>query len=1496
MAKKIYLALFLIAIFPLIQPNFIKAQSGEINVSESRELENTKGTPVRQVADNGTNSVIIEYSFSKFKYNSLKVNNSIYQYINVDGFSKMGEVGKPALPSHCDMLAVPDNAIASIKIISAEYKEYSDFNIHPALEPALDTEGAPEPDFVIDSKTYSTNSFFPSTHVEIVEIQKLRGTEIAIIQIRPVLFNPITKKIRVYSNIKYEVEFTGSNKSFERIGLESSAHYTNFLKRQLLNNASIPDGQSMTFLGNNNTRKDYIILSTTYYSAAADSLAKWKQQLGYTVEVVNRASWTANQIRDSIHTRYHNWLPKPDYFVILGDHGDLPADEYMTGGSNPTMYGTDLYFACMDGSVDYYPDMAYGRISVSSASQAVSVVQKIINYERYPINDTSFYQNGLNCAQYQDDNTDGFADRRFTHTSENVRDYVMSKGYDVQRIYYTNGNVTPMYYNGGHYSQDSTLIPSVLLKSNGFQWNGGATQISNSINEGKFYVLHRDHGYVGGSGWAHPYFTKASMNALNNGNKLPVVFSINCHTGEFTLNECFSEKFLRMTTGGAVGVFGASHASYSGYNDALAAGFFDAIWSSPGLTPTFGSGGVNNPGNPSNTDVYTMGDVLNHGFLRMRQTWSGSGNGHRHQHRLFHYFGDPAMKMWTNMPVIILANHPDTVIVGTTSIQITNSTCPDALATLFYKGELIAKVQLNNGAATMNFIPLNDTSEIGILTLSKHNCKPYIAEIQIENFGSPMNDEPCNSIELNVGKYCTPYYADNNGASSSSVTTPTCGGYNGADVWFMIEVPQSGNVIIECDTIFNGITDGAIAVYSGNCSGLTQISCDDNSGTGSMPYLNLTNQTVGDSLYIRFWENGGNQFGAFSICVYEPDTFDYAALPYYTGFENGLDQYWMTQSANTNGRIIIDTNCTSFSGIANLKMDVQNSGTYCLNESWLRLNLENETNVKMNFWWREFGDENSGTDGVYFSDDGGDNFVKVITFNGSWDNWTNYIVDIDKLSQEAGLIFTDVFVIKFQQYDNWYSICNNPGGGDGFAFDEINIYEDSAVTYSSIPYSTGFETGFDNSWRIKSSVSSGRILPTSTKAPHLGNYHLTMDAAIGGTYYVNQAKLHLDLSNESDVQLSFWWKDFGDENHTEDGIFFSDDGGNNFVKVKSLQDTSHFWMQKNLNVDALCQANNLNLSSNFVIKFQQYDNYGIGSDGVAFDDIAVNSTPKAFITIEPYVFNYKIDTGKVFYDTTNIINSGNDTLTVQSIQYQQPFSINLTSISVLPGDTQQLAIQFAPDSVKNYLEMAYVLSNAVTGTDSIYFYGRGMDRRMYADVDSLKFDTALLFIRDTLIFNVFSKGTDRIRVNDIIVSSPFKVISGKSFNLDPAEDTITVKIECRPLSSGVFSENIHFVTDGDDLFVPVMAKVISGVSINEKLDVLKIEIFPNPAKDKVYIELNNQAEVQFKLMDVLGQIIINRKLNESQFINIQNLASGIYYIEIYSPALESKMVEKLFVE
>jgi len=701
--------------------------------NESDNIETTM--PVRHINDNGVNGLRIEYNFPGSIVSNLEVSENTYQFLNIEGFGKLSEVGKPALPAHNDFVSIPNQAEATINILSIEYKEFDNYLIHPALQLATDTHGDPEPEFEIDQDFYNTDVVYPENPVRIEEILDYRGNAIAKVKICPVQYNPLKKKIKVISKIVYEVKFSQSKSFFGQKSV--TENFGKIFTNIVLNSKSVKEEiysilNNKTQYNKDDERADIIIVTNSAYDEAAQEYANWKMQLGYSTEIVSQSVWTSEEVKEAIHSRYDTWEPKPDYFVIIGDHQDVPGEIVQSPDQND--FSTDLYYACMGNTFDYIPEMAHGRISVKNTNQANMVVQRIIDYEKNPVEDASFYENAVNCAYFQDDENNGYATRRFAHTSENIRDYVMGQGYSVERIYTTQSNVTPTHYNNGYYSNGES-IPNELLRSSGYPWNGGTQDIINSINEGKFYVFHRDHGYAGGTGWADPQFTTSQMGGLDNGNKLPVVFSINCHTGEFLLDECFAEKFMRLDDGGAVGVFAASYYSYSGCNDGLALGFVDAIWSNPGLIPVFGDGGLPNPNLTPHDDLLTMGDVLNQGLIRMMETWDGGYNANKYTHQLFHYFGDPAMKIWTSTPVEIAATNTDTIIYGeTTSISITNCSLDDGLASLLINGELLGKTELVNGEGEIEF-PAT-VGNFAVLTISKHNYKPFIDTILI--FGTPF--------------------------------------------------------------------------------------------------------------------------------------------------------------------------------------------------------------------------------------------------------------------------------------------------------------------------------------------------------------------------------------------------------------------------------------------------------------------------------------------------------------------------------------------------------------------------------------------------------------------------------------------------------------------------------------------------------------------------------------------------------------------------------------
>jgi len=139
-------------------------------------------------------------------------------------------------------------------------------------------------------------------------------------------------------------------------------------------------------------------------------------------------------------------------------------------------------------------------------------------------------------------------------------------------------------------------------------------------------------------------------------------------------------------------------------------------------------------------------------------------------------------------------------------------------------------------------------------------------------WAQPANDNPCGAVSLLVNPTCT-YVAGTtlNATATAGVPAPGCASYVGADVWFSAVVPANGQLILNSNT--GVILDGGMALYTApSCSGpFALLECDDDdSPNGLMPYINRTGLVPGSTVYIRFWEFGGNNNGTFSICASVP--------------------------------------------------------------------------------------------------------------------------------------------------------------------------------------------------------------------------------------------------------------------------------------------------------------------------------------------------------------------------------------------------------------------------------------------------------------------------------------------------------------------------------------------------------------------------------------------------------------------------------------------------
>lgn len=136
---------------------------------------------------------------------------------------------------------------------------------------------------------------------------------------------------------------------------------------------------------------------------------------------------------------------------------------------------------------------------------------------------------------------------------------------------------------------------------------------------------------------------------------------------------------------------------------------------------------------------------------------------------------------------------------------------------------------------------------------------------------APPNDDPCAATALPINASCVMTADDNlSAANTAGVAVPSCASYSGSDVWYTVTAIESGTLNIE--TTAGTLTDGGLALYSGiDCSTLTELECNDDSGPGLMPKLTSL-VTAGTTYWIRMWEYGGDFEGTYNICVWQDTT------------------------------------------------------------------------------------------------------------------------------------------------------------------------------------------------------------------------------------------------------------------------------------------------------------------------------------------------------------------------------------------------------------------------------------------------------------------------------------------------------------------------------------------------------------------------------------------------------------------------------------------------
>jgi len=619
----------------------------------------------------------LNYSVNKMFLSDVNVDGITMKAATIEGIFLPNDAGKPDLAGTGRYIAIPTGANVNYRIISSRKEVIKDVIIAPA--PVLPLDSDPSPlKYIKDQNVYGKSEYYPVSPVSISPVTNIRGVDAVIIGVTPFQYNPVTKELIVYTDLRIEVSYAGGN---GRMGNDAfrSRWWEPVLSDVFLNYSSLPVidfdhryGDMMLLDG-----YEYVIITPngSDFIAWADTLKKFRSAQGIKTGVFKLSDIggnTVSAIKTWVTNAYNSWTIKPAAICLLGDYGsDANSTIISILQTHPASYpafASDNYYSDVNG--DEMPEIVFSRIIANNAAQLQTLISKNLNYERNPPTSATFYNKPITALGWQ-------TERWFQICSEVLGGFFRSIGKQPTRINKVYSGTPGTSWSTA--TNTATVVNYFGTVGLGYipmtpdslgNWDGGtAAMVNAAINSGSFLLQHRDHGMY--TGWGEPSYTTSNISSLTN-TDLTFVYSINCQTGGYhnpsgcPAEGSFVEVFYRYKynniNSGALGMVCPSEVSYSFVNDTYCWGMYDNMW--PNFMPAYGT----TP--PSRDQKPAFGMAAGKYFLQ-QSSWPYNTGDKLVTYRLFHMHGDAFLNLFSNVPQNLTVSHASVILSGVTSFNVT---------------------------------------------------------------------------------------------------------------------------------------------------------------------------------------------------------------------------------------------------------------------------------------------------------------------------------------------------------------------------------------------------------------------------------------------------------------------------------------------------------------------------------------------------------------------------------------------------------------------------------------------------------------------------------------------------------------------------------------------------------------------------------------------------------------------------------------------------------
>ncbi len=446
----------------------------------------------------------------KFEVNSYDLRNVATpagnaKVLDVPGAAKILVKGAPELSKLTAALVIPDQAKMKVEVIDSRFIDITNVVIAPS-KGVLTRDINPDDVPYEYGKVYQRDAFYPGNLAAPGNPYIARDLRGQAVSVNPFQYNPVTKVLRVYTEITVKVSNTGQKGENILVRDKKPQGYQpefrSIYDRHFINFA---DDANLQYTPVNDPIGNYLIVC---YSDFMDEMAifvSWKQSIGYNVDLVNYSTIGSSSALKTYVANYYN-TNGLTYLLLVGDHEQVPAVKIRN-------YYSDNSYGLIVGS-DYYQEIFVGRFSAETSADVITQVERTIHYESDVLPTAAFFRNAIGFGSSEGTGDDGEYDY----------EHINNIGADLTGYGYT--------YSPCH------------------QAGGSPALMTSLINAGTGTIFYCGHGYDFGWWTSSWEYNNGDVNALTNEYELPFIFTVACVVGKFKGQTCFSEALQRATNNG----------------------------------------------------------------------------------------------------------------------------------------------------------------------------------------------------------------------------------------------------------------------------------------------------------------------------------------------------------------------------------------------------------------------------------------------------------------------------------------------------------------------------------------------------------------------------------------------------------------------------------------------------------------------------------------------------------------------------------------------------------------------------------------------------------------------------------------------------------------------------------------------------------------------------------------------------------------------------------